>query len=69
MPMILAYGNFVFQTGDPTLAIVKNVIESDIGERIGYTERWTISGELLAGIVVQNEIIEIAIKRRLHCFN
>lgn len=45
--MTVSYGGFSFQTGDPTLAVTKTILESALGDRIGYDERWTLTGELI----------------------
>lgn len=46
--MYVKYGNFRFQDADPTLAVVKTAMHSPIGTRIGITEMWTLTGELIA---------------------
>lgn len=49
--MYLAYGSYVHASGETTLSILKTVLRSEIGTRIGFTEQWKISGFIQASNV------------------
>lgn len=46
--MQIRYGNYTHAEGEVSLAISKNVIDSDTGDPIAEIERWQMQGELLA---------------------
>lgn len=52
--MYVKWGNFQFQSADPTISITKTALRAPVGTRIGYTEQWTLTGEITAD--TQNDL-------------